>query len=106
MAGGTSSSSGESKLAPFDHKDSKLSDKQKFDSWLARLRTRLGKVVGRVSSCLFHVPDPLNADKCWGLLQQPTWCFNDDDGAVDKSHENVNKWYKALMRILRCLCST
>ena len=99
MAGGTTSSSGESKLAPFDHKDSKLSDKQKFDSWLARLRTRLGKVVGRVSSCLFHVPDPLNADKCWGLLQQPTWCFNDDDGAVDKSHENINKWYKAQMHM-------
>lgn len=99
MAGGNSSSSSESKLAPFDHKDSKLSDKQKFDSWLTRLRTRLGKAVGRFSSCLFHFPDPLHTDRCWGLLEQPTWCFNDDDGKVDKDHDNVNKWYKAQMHM-------
>ena len=99
MAGGNSSNSGESKLAPFDHKDTKLSDRQEFESWSTRLKTRLGKAVGRFASCLFHVPDPLNADNCWGMQSLPTWCFNVTKGFVDKSHENINKWYKAQMHL-------
>ena len=93
------SSSSESKLDKFDHKDNKLSDKQKFEHWTLRLKTRISKVTGRFASCLFHVPDALNADKCWGLKDLPTWCFNDDDGAVEKSQENINKWYKAQMHL-------
>ena len=92
-------SSSESKLEKFDHKDNKLSDKQKFEHWTLRLKTRISKVTGRFASCLFHVPDALNADKCWGLKDLPTWCFNDDDGAVEKSQENINKWYKAQMHL-------
>ena len=45
------------------------------------------------------MPDALNADRCWGLKDLPTWCFNDDDGAVEKSQENINKWYKAQMHL-------
>ena len=100
MAGGNSSSSSESKLAPFDHKETKLSDKQKFESWSMRMKTRISKVTGRFASCLFHVPDPLNTDKCLGMKELPTWCFNDDEGAVEKSLENINKWYN-----LRCICT-
>ena len=81
MAGGNSSNSGESKLAPFDHKDTKLSDKQKFESWSTRLKTRLGKAVGRFASCLFHVPDPLNADNCWGMKRSTDLALQRHKGA-------------------------
>ena len=48
MANRNSSGSNEPKLSPFDHKDTKLSDKQKFESWSMRLKTRLSKANGRL----------------------------------------------------------
>jgi hypothetical protein len=94
VTGGNSFSSSESKVAPFD-KDTKLSDKHKFDSWSMRLQTRLNKATGRFASCLFHVQDPSHPDKCWGMKGLQAWGFNDDVGAVDKLLENVNSRYKA-----------
>jgi len=88
MAAGNSPNSSESKFAPFDHKDTKLSDRQKFENWSTRLKTRLGKATGRFASCLFHVPDAVNTDKCWGLKGLPTWCFNDDKGKIHPRLQN------------------
>ena len=45
---------------------------------------------------LAHVTEDHN---CWRIRDLPTWCFNDDKGAVEKSFENINKWYTAQMHM-------